>query len=58
MKPVAHFQIVISFRQQISRNEETESYQVEVVRAPGYGWGGPFLPLGLDESHTTALRQL
>ncbi|MCB9134676.1 MAG: CHAT domain-containing protein [Anaerolineales bacterium] len=58
MKASANLQIVLSFRQQLARTEETESYQVEVVRAPGRGWGGPFSPLGLDESHTLALRQL
>jgi|GEM_PF-3090119 len=52
-----HLTVALRFRQQLSSNDETESYQIEVTAAPGQGWGGPTLPLALNEAQITAIRQ-
>ncbi|HLF25890.1 MAG TPA: CHAT domain-containing protein [Anaerolineae bacterium] len=51
-------QIVLRFRQQIARAIDFETYQVEVLRAPGRGWGGPLVPGGLSDSLIQAVRDL
>ena len=49
--------IVLRIRSQISHALSSEGYQIHVVEAPGRGWGGPFLPDGLDDSSMKAIRQ-
>ena len=50
--------VILRFRAQLSHSVESEGYQIDVIRSPGRGWGGPFLPEGLDDAHIAALRQL
>lgn len=50
--------VVLRFRQQAAGSADVEGYYVEVVAGPSSGWGGPFLPEGLDDGHMIALRQL
>lgn len=52
------FQVVLLFRQQVANSSAAESYHIEVVRAPGRGWGGPFIPLGVDETQILTIRRL
>lgn len=52
------FQVVLLFRQQVANSSAAESYHIEVVRAPGWGWGGPFIPLGIDETQILTIRRL
>jgi len=52
------FQVVLLFRQRVANSSAAESYHIEVVRAPGRGWGGPFIPLGVDETQILAIRRL
>lgn len=54
----APLQIVLQFRQQLAHTTDLETYQVEVVEAPGRGWGGPLTPIGLDDAHVQAIRVL
>ncbi len=49
--------ITLRFRQEIMSGAQ-ESYHVAVVSAPGSGWGGSFLPGGLDNSYIQAVRSL
>jgi len=51
-------QVVLLFKQQVANSSSAESYHIEVVRAPGRGWGGPFIPLGIDENQILDLRRL
>ena len=51
-------QVVLQFRQQLAHATDLETYQVEVVEAPGRGWGGPLTPIGLDDAHVQAIRVL
>ncbi len=55
---VENLQVVLSLRQQPWQHGAVETYQIEIVQAPGSGWGGPLLPLGLDEGYTIAIRKL
>lgn len=50
--------VILRFRAQLSHSVETEGYHIDVIRSPGGGWGGPFLPEGLDDAHIAALRQM
>ncbi|MBU1661782.1 MAG: CHAT domain-containing protein, partial [Chloroflexi bacterium] len=50
--------VVLRFQQQLSRSSETEGYLISVIKSPGRGWGGPFLPEGLDDAHINAVRQV
>ncbi len=55
---LAPIPVSLLFRQQISHAEALESYQIEVVKAPGRGWGGPLTPHGLDDTQIRAIRTL
>lgn len=52
-------QIILQFRQQASgESPDYESYHVEAIQAPGYGWGGPFQIRGLDDGQAQAIWKL
>ena len=52
-------QIILQFRRQ-SVDSSSQNiplrYQVEVIKAPGRGWGGPMLATGLDEKQVRIIR--
>lgn len=57
---MATLDVILQFRQSASTPDETggvELYQVDVVSAPGRGWGGPMSPLGVDMRQGQALRE-
>lgn len=53
------YQIILQFRRQSVDSSSQNSplrYQVEVIKAPGRGWGGPMLTTGLDEKQVRIIR--
>lgn len=54
----APLQVTLQFWQQLAHATDLETYQVEVIQAPGRGWGGPLTPSGLDDAHVQAIRVL
>lgn len=53
------FPVILQFHKQSVNAPDgglTAHYQVQVVRAPGQGWGGPMLTTGLDANQIRALR--
>lgn len=50
--------VVLHFRQSPGWSETAEHYHVDVVRAPGSGWGGPLEAGGLDAGQVEAIHRL
>ncbi|MCA9952615.1 MAG: hypothetical protein KDE48_23360, partial [Anaerolineales bacterium] len=52
--------VILQFRQQtisLRHSGSTEQYQVEIIQAPGRGWGGPMLGAGIDATHLQTVRK-
>ena len=52
--------MILQFRQQtisLRHSGSTEQYQVEIIQAPGRGWGGPMLGAGIDATHLQTVRK-
>lgn len=53
--------VILQFRQQpghLSESGASEIYHVKVVKAPGWGWGGPLQAMGLDAQQVRTIRSL
>ena len=50
--------VILQFAGRVSTTSDTEttSYQLQVIEAPGRGWGGPMLATGLDANQVRAIR--